>query len=200
MSNTPPPTERWRRSARPSKTPSEHVTTTEQAATTEPLAQEPDAHIPATEQALVAPAATETILATNEQVTLIEISVADPTLPTTEPTEDTATTPTATTETVPTPLPAKPKRERKTKTPAEPKEKKLSALDAAAKVLAESGQMMTCKELIGTMAAKGYWFSPGGKTPEATLCSALLREIAIKGEQSRFVKAAPGRFAARKAE
>jgi hypothetical protein len=28
---------------------------------------------------------------------------------------------------------------------------------------------MTCKELIGAMAAKGYWTSPGGKTPEATL-------------------------------
>jgi hypothetical protein len=51
--------------------------------------------------------------------------------------------------------------------------KKLSALDAAAKVLAETGTPMTCKELIGAMAAKGYWASPGGKTPEATLCTAV---------------------------
>ena len=43
--------------------------------------------------------------------------------------------------------------------------KKLSALDAAAKVLAETGQPMSCKELIEAMAAKGYWSSPGGKTP-----------------------------------
>jgi hypothetical protein len=90
-----------------------------------------------------------------------------------------------------------PKRERKPKTPAEPKEKKLSAIDAAAKVLAETGTPMTCKELIGTMAAKGYWTSPGGKTPGATLNAAILREIAVKGDQSRFVKPAPGRFALR---
>ena len=91
--------------------------------------------------------------------------------------------------------PAKPKRQRKA--PAEPKEKKVSALDAAARVLTEAGTAMTCKEMIGAMAAKGYWSSPGGQTPDATLCSAILREIKVKGEQSRFVKAAPGRFAAR---
>ena len=44
---------------------------------------------------------------------------------------------------------------------------------------------------------KGYWSSPGGKTPDATLCSAILREIKVKGEQSRFIKAAPGRFSSR---
>jgi hypothetical protein len=92
-------------------------------------------------------------------------------------------------------VPAKPKRQRKA--PAEPREKKPSALDAAARVLAEAGQPMTCKEMIGAMAAKGYWSSPGGKTPDATLCSAILREIKVKGEQSRFVKTAPGRFASR---
>jgi hypothetical protein len=90
-----------------------------------------------------------------------------------------------------------PKRQRKPKTPTEPKEKKLSALDAAAKVLAETGTPMTCKELIGTMAAKGYWTSPGGQTPDATLHSAILREVAVKGEQSRFVKTGPGRFTLR---
>jgi len=91
--------------------------------------------------------------------------------------------------------PPKPKRQRKA--PAEPKEKKTSALDAAAKVLAETGTPMTCKELIGTMAVNGYWSSPGGQTPDATLYSAMLREIAVKGEQSRFVKTGPGRFALR---
>ena len=88
-------------------------------------------------------------------------------------------------------------RQRKPKAPAEPKEKKMSAIDAAAKVLAETGTPMTCKELIGTMAAKGYWTSPGGATPHATLNAAILREIAVKGDQSRFVKPAPGRFALR---
>jgi len=90
---------------------------------------------------------------------------------------------------------AKPKRQRKAV--REPKEKKPSALDAAARVLAEAGQAMTCKEMIGAMSAKGYWTSPGGKTPDATLMSAILREVNTKGEQSRFVKTAPGRFAIR---
>ncbi len=74
------------------------------------------------------------------------------------------------------------------------KEKKLSALDAAAKVLAETGQAMTCQELIAAMAAKGYWTSPGGKTPQATLYSAMLREITTKGANSRFQKTDRGKF------
>ena len=56
---------------------------------------------------------------------------------------------------------------------------------------------MTCQELIGAMAAKGYWSSPAGKTPQATLYSALLREIQVKGNQARFVKAERGKFALR---
>ncbi len=79
---------------------------------------------------------------------------------------------------------------------AEASEKKMSALDAAAKVLSEKGVAMTCRELIGVMAAKGYWSSPNGKTPDATLAAAIQREIATKGKDSRFVKTAPGRFAA----
>lgn len=81
---------------------------------------------------------------------------------------------------------------------AEPaaREGKLSALAAAARVLAEAGTAMTCKELVGAMAAKGYWTSPGGKTPEATLHAAISTEIRKKGDAARFRKAAPGRFAA----
>jgi hypothetical protein len=73
--------------------------------------------------------------------------------------------------------------------------KKLSALDAAAKVLAETGQPMSCKEMIEAMAQKGYWSSPGGKTPASTLYSALLKEITTKGKESRFQKTDRGRFA-----
>ena len=72
---------------------------------------------------------------------------------------------------------------------------KLSALDAAAKVLQESGQPMTCQELIDAMAQKGYWSSPGGRTPAATLYSAILRELKAKGDQCRFVKTERGKFA-----
>ncbi|HTU17804.1 MAG TPA: HTH domain-containing protein, partial [Gemmataceae bacterium] len=75
-----------------------------------------------------------------------------------------------------------------------PKEKKISALDAAARVLAESGQPMNCQELIAAMAEKGYWTSPGGRTPQATLYSAIIREIAVKGANSRFRKADRGQF------
>jgi hypothetical protein len=88
---------------------------------------------------------------------------------------------------------AKKPAQRKTKDTATPG--KLSALDAAAKVLEESGQPMNCQALIQDMAAKGYWTSPAGKTPASTLYSALLREIKLKGEQGRFQKSARGLFA-----
>jgi hypothetical protein len=74
---------------------------------------------------------------------------------------------------------------------------KLSARDAAAKVLGETGQAMTCAELIAAMAAWGYWSSPKGRTPAATLYSALLRELQTKGEHARFVKVERGKFALR---
>jgi hypothetical protein len=71
---------------------------------------------------------------------------------------------------------------------------KLSALDAAAKVLQESGQSMNCQEMIKAMAAKGYWTSPAGKTPAATLYSSILRELKAKAKQARFQKTARGQF------
>jgi HB1, ASXL, restriction endonuclease HTH domain len=74
---------------------------------------------------------------------------------------------------------------------------KYSALDAAAQVLAETGQAMSCPELIAAMAAKGYWQSPKGRTPAGTLYSAFLRELQTKGEQARFCKTGRGRFALR---
>ena len=77
----------------------------------------------------------------------------------------------------------------------EAKAKKLSALEAAAKVLEETGQPMSTKEMIEAMAQKGYWSSPGGKTPSATLYSGIIKEIATKGKESRFQKTDRGRFA-----
>jgi hypothetical protein len=74
---------------------------------------------------------------------------------------------------------------------------KSSALDAAARVLRESGQPLTCPELIERMAAKGYWSSPKGKTPSSTLYAAIAREVKLKGTASRFIKTGPGRFAYR---
>ena len=71
---------------------------------------------------------------------------------------------------------------------------KRSALEAAARVLSESQQAMTCPELIAAMAAQGYWTSPAGKTPQATLHAALTREIKSKKDQSRFRKTERGKF------
>src|SRR5215472_11821626 len=77
---------------------------------------------------------------------------------------------------------------------ADSQEGKMSCIDAAAKVLAEKGEPMNCKEMIEAMATKGYWTTPGGKTPHATLYSSIAREIRDKGKESRFKKADRGKF------
>ena len=92
--------------------------------------------------------------------------------------------------------PAKKGKAKPTRTNGEAKTKKVSAIDAAAKLLATAKEPMGCKELIEMMAAKSLWTSPGGKTPHATLYSAILREINVKGKEARFVKTDRGRFAA----
>jgi hypothetical protein len=126
-----------------------------------------------------------------EQATATVASVAEPLAPV--PGQGEATLPTAGSgDGEPAPA-AKPKRQRQAT--AGTKEKKLSALDAAAKVLGEAGVALTCPEMIEAMAAKGYWSSPAGKTPAATLYSALLRELQTKGADSRFVKTQRGQFA-----
>jgi hypothetical protein len=81
--------------------------------------------------------------------------------------------------------------------PEKPKPEKLSAIDAAAKVLASAKESMSTKQLIEAMAEKKLWSSPGGKTPERTLYSALLREINAKGKDSRFQKQERGKFIAK---
>ena len=75
------------------------------------------------------------------------------------------------------------------------REGKMSALDAAAEVLAGSKEPLNTKAMIEQMAAKGLWTSPGGKTPHATLYSAILREINAKGKEARFKKTDRGHFA-----
>jgi hypothetical protein len=90
----------------------------------------------------------------------------------------------------------KPKAGKTTKTPKAPKPKRVSALDAAAQVLAASEVPMRAKEMIAAMEAKSLWKSPGGKTPEATLYAAIIREIAAKGTAARFKKHERGVFVA----
>ena len=76
------------------------------------------------------------------------------------------------------------------------KAKQPSGLDAAAKVLAESKQPMTCREIVEAAFEKKYWRSDG-KTPHATIYSAIIRQIAAKGKDSRFKKVGRGKFAIR---
>ena len=127
------------------------------------------------------PAATETTVTTEGNLTVVEV-------------------PPATTETIDGTKP-KPTRGRKTKTDVENGEGKtsLSQLDAAAKVLGEATKPLTTKEMVEAMTTKGYWTSPGGKTPHATLYSAILRELQSKGETGRFIKTDRGHFKLRTA-
>ena len=76
---------------------------------------------------------------------------------------------------------------------AERKDGTMSGLDAAAKVLAEANEPLNCRVIVERAIAQGLWQS-GGKTPWATVYSAIIREIA-KGEGSRFRKAERGKFA-----
>jgi len=86
----------------------------------------------------------------------------------------------------------------KRRTPSErgAQEKRPSGLDAAAKVLAEAGQPMSCNELVKAMLEKSYW-QTNGKTPAATIYAALIRHIAAavqKCRKSRFRKVERGKF------
>jgi hypothetical protein len=77
-----------------------------------------------------------------------------------------------------------------------PKPKRVSALDAAAQVLADADQPLRAEgdhRGHGDPAACGR--VPNGKTPEATLHAAMLREIKAKGAAARFRKVERGQFA-----
>ena len=71
--------------------------------------------------------------------------------------------------------------------------KRPSGLDAAAKVLGETGKPMNCKAIVERMLAKGLW-KTNGKTPAATIYAAIIREIAKKGKEARFRKVERGKF------
>jgi hypothetical protein len=73
--------------------------------------------------------------------------------------------------------------------------KKPSLLDLAAEVLAKAGKPMGCKEIVEAVLAGGEWKTKG-KTPAATLYSAIIREIAKLGQKARFRKVERGQFTA----
>ena len=88
---------------------------------------------------------------------------------------------------------AQPKAKATKAKPASKTTKGMSGLDAAAKVLADAGEPLGCKEMVERMLAKGLW-KTSGKTPAATIYAAIIREIAKKGKDARFRKVDRGRF------
>lgn len=93
------------------------------------------------------------------------------------------------------PKPAKKKAtSTKSKSDAAPKDKKLSLLDAAVQVLGEATEPMNTKHMVDAVAEQGLWSPGSGKTPHATLYSAILRELQNKGDDARFVKVDRGQF------
>jgi hypothetical protein len=74
------------------------------------------------------------------------------------------------------------------------KPKRISGLDLAAKVLAEARRPLPAKDITELVLAAGW--KTNGKTPHATLYAAMIREIAKKGKDARFVKTDRGLFAA----
>ena len=73
----------------------------------------------------------------------------------------------------------------------------MSGLDAAAKVLGEAGAPLNCPAIIAAVFKAGYWTS-NGKTPAATIHTAIITEIAKKGDKSRFEKVGRGLFSVKK--
>ncbi|MFO8012498.1 MAG: winged helix-turn-helix domain-containing protein, partial [Phycisphaerae bacterium] len=73
------------------------------------------------------------------------------------------------------------------------KAKRESLLDLAAEVLAEAKEPMSAKAIVEKVLASGRWQTKG-KTPDATLYSAIIREISKKGDDARFEKVERGTF------
>jgi len=72
--------------------------------------------------------------------------------------------------------------------------KGIGLLSAAAAVLERSEAPMSVKAMIEGAKSQGLWSPKGGKTPEQTLYSAIIREIKDKGASSRFRKEGRGIF------
>ena len=71
---------------------------------------------------------------------------------------------------------------------------KMSGLDAAAKVLGETGKAMTAEAIVEAILARKLW-ATSGQTPDQTLYAAMLRESKAKGDRSRFAKVDRGLWA-----
>ena len=87
---------------------------------------------------------------------------------------------------------AKPKRTKKPKDAPASSGGKLSLIDAAIEVLRKAKEPMNCKEMVQAVFDAKLWAPGKGKTPHATLYSAILRDM--KSETPRFEKVERGQF------
>lgn len=70
---------------------------------------------------------------------------------------------------------------------------KPGGLSCALRILQEEARPLNCQEMVNLMLEKGYW-KTDGKTPSATIYSAIITEIKKKGADSRFRKTERGKF------
>ena len=68
------------------------------------------------------------------------------------------------------------------------KRQPMSCKDAAFKVLLGWAEARDVQQLVKEMAERGFWKSPKGVTPWATLYPEIIREIRNRGENSRFLR------------
>lgn len=77
--------------------------------------------------------------------------------------------------------------------PKAKRERKPDLVDAAIQIMTEEARPMKPTEVVEIVLQKGLW-TTDGKTPAATLCAAILREIQTKGDDARFRKTGRGLF------
>jgi hypothetical protein len=64
--------------------------------------------------------------------------------------------------------------------------RRMSLVGAAVVILQRDECQLPVREILRRITESGLWSSPAGKTPEQTLYSAIIREIATKGTDARF--------------
>lgn len=87
---------------------------------------------------------------------------------------------------------AKPAKKKTTKTTADARGKKMSLINAAIEVLGKAKEPMNCKEMVQAVFDDKLWAPGTGRTPHATLYSAILRDL--KSDTPRFEKVDRGQF------
>ena len=64
--------------------------------------------------------------------------------------------------------------------------RRMSLVGAAVVILRAHQYELPVRDIMRRITESGLWSSPAGKTPEQTLYSAIIREIAAKGTNARF--------------